>query len=78
MRAVKCIKTKMNQQTSSCEKSLDELVNIYIDNLNVYERVAYEIAKKNLESSFDIEKSIGFIDFVKENNYTISPTTAKK
>ena len=63
----------MEQQTSSSEKSLDELVNLYIENLNVYERVAYEIAKKNLESSFDIEKSIGFLGFVQENNYTILP-----
>jgi len=61
----------MEQQTSSLEKPLEELVNLYIENLNVYERVAYEIAKKNLESSFDIEKSIGFLDFVQENNYTI-------
>jgi len=55
------------------EKPLEELINLYIENLNVYERVAYEIAKKNLESSFDIEKSIGFLSFVKENNYTILP-----
>ena len=63
----------MEQQTSSMEKTLEELVNLYIENFNVYEKVAYEIAKKNLESSFDIEKSIGFLDFVKKNNYTILP-----
>tara|TARA_Y100000389_G_scaffold192302_1_gene219584 strand:+ start:1098 stop:1295 length:198 start_codon:yes stop_codon:yes gene_type:complete len=64
----------MEQQTFSIEKPLKEIVNIYIENLNVYEKVAYEIAKKNLESSFDIEKSIGFLDFMQENNYTILPT----
>ena len=60
-----------NQNDTKCEKPLDELLNLYIENFNVYERVAYEIAKNNLESSYDIEKSIGFIEFLKKNNYVI-------
>jgi len=59
------------QNNSKCEKTLDELLNLYIENFNVYERVAYEIAKNNLESSYDMEESIGFIEFLKKNNYTI-------
>lgn len=54
-----------------CEKTLDELLNLYIENFNVYEKLAYEIAKNNLESSYDMEKSIGFLEFLKKNNYTI-------
>ena len=59
------------QNNTKCEKPLDELLNLYIENFNVYERVAYEIAKINLESSYDMEESIGFIEFLKKNNYTI-------
>ena len=32
----------------------------YIASLNANEKKAYEIAKSHLESSFDLEKSIGF------------------
>jgi len=59
------------QNNTKCEKPLDELLNLYIENFNVYERVEYEIAKNNLESSYDMEESIGFIEFLKKNNYTI-------
>lgn len=66
----------MNQSQNSSndntrEKPLEELFEIYIESMNIYEKVAFEIAKKDLESSYDMEKSIGFIDFLKENNYLI-------
>ena len=35
----------------------------YIQQLNPLELIAYEIAKTRLKTSFDIEKSIGFIGF---------------
>ena len=35
----------------------------YIKQLNPLELIAYEIAKSRLKTSFDIEKSIGFIAF---------------
>ena len=38
-------------------------IDIYIDNFNPLEKIAYEIAKKRLKTSFDIEKSIGFIGY---------------
>ena len=56
---------------TSREKTRNELLELYIENMDAYERVAYEIAKKNLESSYDMEKSIGFLDFIKQNNYVI-------
>jgi len=37
----------------------------YINQLNPLQQVAYEIAKKQLKSSFTIEKSIGFIEYEK-------------
>tara|TARA_B100000927_G_scaffold291663_1_gene295330 strand:- start:3436 stop:3687 length:252 start_codon:yes stop_codon:yes gene_type:complete len=42
------------------------LIEKYKNSLNELERNALTIAEKNLESSFCIEKSIGFLEFVKE------------
>ncbi len=42
---------------------LQSLIQQYIQQLNPQEKIAYEIAKNNLKSSFDIEKSIGFLKF---------------
>ena len=42
-----------------------QLIEKYIQSLNEKEKQAIEIAKNHLESSFDIEKSIGFIEFKK-------------
>jgi hypothetical protein len=50
------------------EKDLkSKLINEYINQLSGTEKKALEIAKRNLESSFDIEKSLGFIDWMKKN-----------
>lgn len=43
----------------------DELVKLYLDSLSIEEKSGYEIAKKQLGTSFSLEKSIGFIDFLK-------------
>lgn len=48
-----------NQQTT---------VEKYIEQMTPEEKIAYNIAKKNLESSFDIEKSIGFLEFKKKQS----------
>jgi len=39
----------------------------YIKTLNDKERKAYEIAKSHLKSSFNIKKSIGYINYDKSN-----------
>ena len=39
----------------------------YMEHMSDKERQAYNIAKKHLGSSFDIEKSIGFKQFIKTN-----------
>ena len=44
----------------------EELHMLYISQMSVQERKAYEIAKEHLETSFNIEKSIGFIEWKKE------------
>lgn len=45
-----------------------DLIIEYINSLDDFEIQAMNIAKKMLESSFDIEKSIGFLDFKKNKN----------
>jgi hypothetical protein len=41
----------------------ESITDKYIKQLNPLELIAYEIAKSRLKTSFDIEKSIGFIGF---------------
>lgn len=45
---------------------MKELIEQYIAQLTPSQKIAYEIAKKRLETSFSIEKSIGFIEFLKK------------
>lgn len=45
----------------------EELVEAYLKQLSEVEKIAYHIAKKNLESSFDVEKSIGFLEYLKQS-----------
>jgi len=46
---------------------IEELITKYINSLNTLEKEALNIAKEQLESSFCLEKSIGFLEFKKEN-----------
>lgn len=48
------------------EQEIQELHMLYISQMSVQERKAYEIAKEHLETSFNIEKSIGFIEWKKK------------
>lgn len=60
-----------NEEQSIEEQSIKELkaksntIKDYIESLNSIETKALTIAIRELESSFSIEKSIGFIDFQK-------------
>ena len=47
------------------ESTKEELHMLYISQMSVQERKAYEIAKEHLETSFNIDKSIGFIEWKK-------------
>ena len=46
---------------------ITELMMRYIESMNDKERVAYEIAKDHLQSSFDLVKSIGYKKFAEKN-----------
>ena len=54
------------QKRQEIQKGQEELHMLYISQMSVQERKAYEIAKEHLETSFNIDKSIGFIDWKKE------------
>ncbi len=51
---------------SDIEKYPEELVEEYISTLSQLEIQVMDIAKKDLETSFDIRKSIGFISWIKK------------
>ena len=46
---------------------IEELITKYINSLNPIEKEALNIAKEQLETSFCLEKSIGFLEFKKDN-----------
>ena len=45
-----------------------EIIIQYINSLNEIQKLALKIAKEDLGSSFNIEKSIGFLNWIKKNN----------
>ena len=46
-----------------------KLIKKYINSLNEQELLILNLAKQHLKTSFDIEKSIGFIEWKNKNNY---------
>lgn len=50
------------------ENENSEMQNKYIKSLKPIELIALNIAKENLETSFYLEKSIGFLEYVKKIN----------
>ena len=50
-------------------KSSNNNIKNYIESLNTIDHKALEIAIEELESSFNIEKSIGFIEYMKSNEH---------
>lgn len=49
----------------------EQLIKIYVEQLNEKEQLAYKIAQKQLESSFCMERSVGFLSF--KTNYDTKP-----
>jgi len=40
----------------------------YLDQLSPFERVVIEVAKRQLGMSFDLKRSIGFLEFISKSN----------
>jgi hypothetical protein len=69
--------TKSNNikhELASTKESVSIFIENYLASMTPKERKGYEIAKSHLGSSFQIEKSIGFREFIKnsEQNSSIS------
>ena len=58
------IMTKLKEETS-LDVSVEE--RNYLNQLTDIQKIAYSIAKEHLESSFDLEKSIGFKQWMESN-----------
>lgn len=53
---------------SYTEEQLTSLINEYIESLNDLEKIVLKIAEEHLESSFCLEKSVGFVKWLREKN----------
>ena len=61
----KDIKHLKDSQESQDSQDSQNIIELYKKSLNNLEKKAFIIAQTNLESSFSIEKSIGFLEFKK-------------
>ncbi len=64
------METKMNTQLETPTEPSDKIENLidnYISQLNDIEKKVLTIAQEHLETSFSIEKSIGFKQWLKSN-----------
>ena len=61
------ISDNIENQNNISDKKLNNNLENYISQLTSIEKIVLEIAKKQLESSFDIEKTIGFIEWMENN-----------
>jgi hypothetical protein len=53
------------------ELNLNNLINQYLESLTEREKIVLKIAQEHLESSFSIELSVGFSDWLKKSNIKI-------
>lgn len=59
------------EETNEIVMDATQAIEEYVNNMNDADKIAYKIAVKQLESSFDMVKSIGFMDYIKKNNIVI-------
>lgn len=57
----------MDSEKNENKSDISSNINSYVSTLNEKEKHALSIAEKNLQSSFDLRKSIGFIRFQDTN-----------
>ena len=65
------LKTSDIQEFSKYPLDVQESILNYIEQLDEKQRVAYSIAKDHLGTSFNILKSIGYINWKKEQDKTV-------
>ena len=60
-----------NAETNEIVMDAEQAIEEYMNNMSDADKIAYKIAVKQLESSFDMVKSIGFMDYINKNNFVI-------
>ena len=55
------------EQEQTQDQDLSNLISIYITQLSASEQIALQIAREHLGTSFHIQKSNGFIQWLKTN-----------
>jgi hypothetical protein len=48
------------------KEPVKDLLKEYLDQMGPFDRVVIEVAKRQLGMSFDLKRSIGYLDFVKD------------
>ena len=59
------------EETNEIVMDATQAIEEYMNNMSDADKIAYNIAVKQLESSFDMVKSIGFMDYINKNNIVI-------
>ena len=65
------VSSQDNSDSHSVLVTIEEALEQYVSSLSEIEKLTLEVAKRQLESSFEINKSIGFIKYLKDNNISI-------
>ena len=50
------------------KSNLSPLEQAYVEQMGPFDRVVLEVAKRQLGMSFDMKRSIGFLDYMKEKD----------
>lgn len=64
-------KMSETERHSHSQSILEQYIQEYIESLDETEKLVLEIAKDHLESSFCIERSVGFVKWLKDNSKTM-------
>lgn len=64
-------RVKIKRKIKIKKPSIDNLKKKYIQSMDEKEQIAFKIAKEHLDSSFNLEKSIGFQKWLKKNSNNI-------
>lgn len=55
-----------SNENKNKEEKMNQYISEYIESLDETEKLILEIAREHLESSFCIERSVGFVKWLKE------------
>jgi len=56
----------MDPVINAVKEPVKDLLKEYLEQMGPFDRVVLEVAKRQLGMSFDLKRSIGYLDFVKD------------